>query len=219
MKITFNKKTRNIEAGVIIDFSIIDSLKSITMVGDNGCGKSTLIQAIRGSFPPQTKSLFESDYKDLVKKGEIVLEHNYENVFFMDGVLDNGTHFMNAFDAPNFVDMGGFAKGRKSHGEGSLIDIHSFMEKNKSKIVKDKTLMVFDEIDNGLSLKNMSLFQNFVNRVINQYGCHVIISTHNPFLISQSIVCFDMEAKTMKSSSKYIEEKTGYKIEKVNFSS
>jgi hypothetical protein len=110
--------------------------------------------------------------------------------------------------------MGGFTKGKKSHGEGNLIDIGRFMEDNKSKIVPDKTLVVFDEIDNGFSLKNMSIFINFINKLIYEYKCHVIVSSHNPFFISQSKICFDMLEKRMRPSNQYIEEKTGYTIKK-----
>jgi len=215
MKITFNKSVRNIEAGTVIDFGIIEKVKHITLVGDNGCGKSTIIQSIRGCFPPTTKSMFEDEYTALSKAAQVEIEHNYEKVFFLDAVLDNGTHFKNAYDAPSLIKMGGFDKGRKSHGEGSLIDISRFMENNKSKIVPDKTLIVFDEIDNGFSLKNMSIFINFINKLIHEYKCHVIISTHNPFFISQSFICFDVSEKMMKPANKYIEEKTGYTIKKV----
>ena len=69
MKITFNKKVRNIVAGTQIDLSFLSAGKSISIVGDNGSGKSTILQAIRGSFPTTTNSLFEDDCKKLVKDG------------------------------------------------------------------------------------------------------------------------------------------------------
>ncbi len=214
MKITFNKKVRNIEAGTEIDLSILDVGKSVAVVGNNGSGKSTILQAIRGSFPKTTKSFFEDDCKNLVKDGGVVLEHNYEKAFFLDAVLDNGLHFMNACDAPSFIRMGGFSKSKKSHGEGNLIDIARFMTEVEPKIVPDKTLIVFDEIDNGFSLRNMSLISNLIDKLVIKHKCHVIVSTHNPFYISQSGFCYDVEDFKIKKSSKYIEEKTGYIITK-----
>jgi len=209
MKITVTKDFRNFKAGEVLDFSALEKFQSITMVGENGCGKSTILQALRGKLGV-TKSLYNSDFKDLGNNIEI--EHNYEKVFFFDAVKDNGNDFMVGFDAVNYLEAGGFATKDLSHGQAALHYIAKFLHENEKKIVPNKTLLVFDEIDNGLSLQNMSKFINFIRKMTYIHKCNVLIASHNPFFITQSHICYDMETRKMLSSLSYIEKATGYVV-------
>lgn len=214
MKITVKNDIRNQKAGTIYDFSEIELLKIIPLAGDNGCGKSTLLHAIRGSFREKTHedSLYESGFKKLAENFDI--EHSYEKFFFFDAVKDNALDMNVSFDAVNFLMSGGMAVKNLSHGQSSLYNISKFFKDNVDKIIPDKTLLVFDEIDNGLSLKNMKNFTNFIDNMIFKYCCHVIIASHNPFFLVQQTICYDISKQKFVPSDEYVEEITGFIIKK-----
>lgn len=218
MKITFNRDARNIKAGTIFDFSsVLDVMNYITLVGDNGSGKSTILQSIRGIINSKpTRSMYEDEYKLLAIEGDVQLDHNFEKVFFFDAVKDNGSDMMNAYDAVSYIKMGGFGKKNLSHGQGSLVDIGRFVEEHKDLIIPKKTLLVFDEIDTGFSMSNMAKFINFILNTIKKYECKIMIVSHNPFFIDQSYLVFDVEANKIKKSREYIKEKTGYTMSEGN---
>jgi predicted ATPase len=211
MKITVNKDYRTFKKGDVFDFTRLDSFKFITIVGNNGSGKSTLIQTIRGfKHSLKEESLFADDYKKLAHN--VTIEANYSNIFVLDSIKDDSNHFMNAYDASNYVSMGGMNIKDKSHGESSLINIHVFFEKIKNKIVKNETLVILDEADKGLSLKAQTIYLNFVFKLITA-GCHVIVITHNIFAIKDSLVVYNLEKKDWQTSKSYIKELTGFTLE------
>jgi ABC-type sugar transport system ATPase subunit len=81
MKIKIKKDFRCFKAGDEYDFSDIKTIKALCIVGENGCGKSSLFHALRGTKNDMsTNSLFESDFKKLAEFVEI--EHSYEKIFF-----------------------------------------------------------------------------------------------------------------------------------------
>ena len=217
MKITIKEDLRNLVKDTVYDFSLLEKLKILTIVGDNGCGKSTLLQALRGyKNDAETTSLYESDFKKL--KNKIEVEHNYEKIFYFDAVKDNGDNFMVAYDAINYLQSGGFQTKNLSHGQGSLYYINKFLHEHIEKIVKDKTLLVFDEIDNGLSTKNLALFSNIIYNIVSKFKCDILIVSHNPFFIKQNHICYDFANRLIIPANRYIERETGftlnYKIDK-----
>lgn len=212
MKISVTKDFRTFKAGEVIDLSDINKLKYLTMVGNNGSGKSSLIQTIRGTMhSDEGTSLFSRDYKELAKN--VSIESSYEKVFVYDSIKDDGNHFMNAYDASNYLTSGGFGVKDKSHGESSVYNLHHFHQRITKQIVKDKTLIILDEIDKGLSLHQQANVINFVYKLHNE-GCHVIFITHNVFAIKKSIVVYDLEKRAVVSADKYIKEITGYSIKR-----
>jgi ABC-type Mn2+/Zn2+ transport system ATPase subunit len=193
MKITVKKAFRGLEEGWVYDFTILDEIKSVTIVGENGCGKSSILQALRGSIKEKNNtSLYKSDYGKLTEN--ITIEHNYEKIIFFDGVKDNGTDLMN--------------------GQGALMYISKFMQDNTKEFIANKTLLVFDEIDGGLSLANQVKFKNFINNLVFVHNVHVLIVSHNPFFIQQSYLAYSFKLRKLVDSGEYIEAFTGYSIVK-----
>ncbi len=215
MKIKVIKDFRNLKEGFEYDFSLLKSINYICLVGDNGCGKSSILHALRGyknDIP--TDSLHETDFKKL--KDNIEVEHDYEKIFYFDNIKDNGSDLMVSYDAINFLESGGFYTKAKSHGESSLIYLDIFLNKIKNKIVEGKTLLVLDEIDNGFSIKNMSRFINIIEYLTLKQKCDVLVISHNPFFIQSSIFVYDVSKRTIVYSADFIKEQTGFELNLLN---
>jgi ABC-type multidrug transport system ATPase subunit len=213
MKIKIKKAFRKFTENEEFDFSVLEGIGLVTIVGDNGCGKSSLIHALRGyKNEARTKNLTEKDFQVLAKNIEV--EHSYDKIFYYDSVKDNGHDMMVAYDAVNYYDSGGFATRHSSNGEKTLYYLYKFNEDRKKELENpdSKKLLVFDEIDNGLSLKNQVLFFNFIVKMSNYKNCHVMIISHNPFTIAQSLVVYDFTNKKLVKSYDYLKDTTGFSI-------
>jgi predicted ATPase len=211
MKITVTKSFRGIPEGRVYDFELLSTFGYIIIVGENGCGKSSIFQALRGTIPNSTNSLRKDDFQKLCNN--ITVEHDFEKIFFLDAVMDNGNDFLVAFDASHYIDSGGFAKKNLSHGQGALSDLNLFINKIKNQIVPGKTLVVLDEVDHGLSLVNQTKFVNAVDYLL-QLECNVIAISHNPFLMIQCSIVYNFADCDFETSNKYIQRTVSFDIKK-----
>ena len=208
---------RGFKAGETIDWSIADGATSsmfITVVGENGCGKTALLGALRGKMDKDASHLLTDDFIKLGKNIEVT--HHYEKLMFFDTVADDGNNFMVSFDASAYIDKGGHAKQSLSHGQGSLSDLNRFIKTVAKDSIPGKTLVVLDEADKGLSLKNQSLFMNVVHLFTTKYNCDVLFVTHNPFAMCQSIIVYDMAERKFTLSESYISKITGYTVRRAD---
>ena len=160
MKIIVKNDFRNLKNGYVYDFTDIEKLKTITVVGNNVCGKSSIFQALRGIKDDiKSDSLYKTDFIKL--KDNIDVEHSYEKIFFLDSIKDNGFDLNNAYDACSYVNSGGFHTKNKSHGESSLIYLSMFLDKVKKEIVENKKEHTYYTINKDFKLNYYkTIFKN-----------------------------------------------------------
>ena len=120
MKITIKNDFRRLKQGDVYEFE--KDLGYTLVAGANGYGKSSLFHALRGlQNDLEEKSLYKDGFIKLSEN--IYVEHEFEKIFFLDSIMDDGNNLMISYDAVNFMESGGFATKDKSHDEGLFIRI------------------------------------------------------------------------------------------------
>lgn len=121
------------------------------LLGKNGCGKSTLIRAIRGTMnsndDKDKRWAAAADCRGILKFFDVDIE-GFDKVYHLDADgLDDNLSMYNASSASDLVDLGGWGMNVLSQGERSLI-----MMARLKQMVKDgeDTVIIFDELDNHL---------------------------------------------------------------------
>jgi predicted ATPase len=217
MKVKLNNGLYNLEAGYSVDFSEALRINGVLpIVGENATGKSTLLRCIRGLCGKDDSGLEVSSfhiYKKMAEDSGIEVNHDYDNIFFFDGIHDDKNYMSNNMTAPDLMRSAFFNK-KRSHGESSIVNMFEIKEKIKD-VKESKNLLIIDEIDRGLSLDNMVYFSNFIKGILATEKFHVIIVSHNPFFIADKSLIFDMKTNKFVSGLEYIELRTGYTLKKV----
>ena len=135
-------------------------------MGKNGCGKSTVIQAIRGTLNSNNDKdkrwAARRECEDIMKHFDVNIE-GFDNVYHLDiDGLDDNLSMFNASSGTDLVDLGGFGMNILSQGERTLI-----MLTRLKQMVKDNenTLVIFDELDNHLDFDFRVKFVSWLNKL------------------------------------------------------
>lgn len=128
-----------------------DETKVNFLMGKNGCGKSTIIQAIRGTLNSnddrEIRWSAKQDCKNILEHFDVNIE-GFTNVYHLDiDGLDDNLSMFNASSAIDLIDLGGFGMNSLSQGERTIIMMTRL--KNMVKDAED-TVIIFDELDNHL---------------------------------------------------------------------
>ena len=148
------------------------------LMGKNGCGKSTIIQAIRGTLnsneDKDKRWAARRNCKDILEHFDVNIE-GFTNVYHLDiDGLDDNLSMFNASSATDLIDLGGWGMDRLSQGERTLIMITRLRQ-----MVKDSedTAIIFDELDNHLDFDFRVKFVGWINKMFPQ--SKKIIITHD----------------------------------------
>lgn len=138
----------------------------IYLMGKNGCGKSTLIQAIRGKSNSNKDAINKWNAKyactDVLNHFDVDIE-GFNNVYHLDiDGLDNATSMWNSADASGFVEFGGWETRSLSAGERSVV----MFSKLRKEINDDEdTLIILDELDGHFDTEFTMNFPRLLNKL------------------------------------------------------
>ena len=205
------------------------------IVGPNGCGKSTILHAIRAHRDSLYENMNPNIRVEIARNHDLQLYRNvfdvngldiYLNVFCLDAHVDNPVSFMNATSATALIYGGGMAYNRISRGEGSKLMISKFIN-DMQKLMKvdpkdtttwpsgdNRSLIIMDELDEGLDLKCQMTFYRVLSNISKVFNADVICVCHNPICILADTISnvYDMGIRGYKSIHTYIKEQTGKQI-------
>lgn len=165
------------------------------LVGENGCGKSTILSAIAAHA--KSKAFWKKDERILIDSTRLIVD-GPRKLFCHDFIQDN-PQTSAGFDMMGNIPMEmAIGHMRLSHGQ-STNAIISMIEKGKD------MYMVLDEPDSGLSPKNaVRLAQAMKNAASN--GCQIIASVHNPWVIEFFNMVFNVEDNSWMKASEYLKK-------------
>lgn len=163
--LTLLDKFRSLPKGYTIIFDYNET-NVIYLMGHNGCGKSTLIQAIRNKINSNADAKRKWGATDVCGLVGSVIDVNidgFEKIYHLDiDGLDSATSIFNASSATDFVENKGWLTRNMSAGEKSIAQF-SFL---KNEVIDDeKTLIILDEFDNHLDFEMRIKFTKLMQRL------------------------------------------------------
>lgn len=179
------------------------------LVGDQGCGKSTLIKEIAPEFKMGSKNIELLFGKDLPEGKKLsFLRFDSEN----DNPRTKGY-----FDWDDKLFGGVFQVQAKwmSHGQcGSTVLIRLLSKAIMD--IKDKQLdpsiICLDEPESGLSIRSQYKLAYFL-RAVASWGHQVIVATHSLPLITEIGKVYSLEHKTHMTADEFVNTQKDYKHE------
>lgn len=233
--VSITEDYRCFKKGECFDIPIfVDTVNYI--VGENGSGKSTVLKRIRSErddLKKDIKKMLNGMYSqelELAKFDPIEITGVFETfdmVFALDAIEDDPTNFINAATASGLIMGGGLRAGKLSKGEKSVMLISRFISQvekatgitinghRSGKRLDKKSLILVDEIDEGLDLEKMFTFDKMLKNMCNVFNATVVCVCHNPFVcfgspLGKHCPVFNIEKRKLTSIREYVEEKTGY---------
>lgn len=225
IKITFLEDFRKFKQDEVLIFECDKTL----LVGNNGTGKSTLLQIIYQSLPHDEYENFyvgdRHEYEDVrLNNKKYKVEHDYDYVFIFDPILDDPNKNIHAMDRhPVLSTKTLFAGNRGSTGEFALFKYREYTDlivdrcngidtvfNENTEPLKGKKLLLIDEPENGLSLKNQYRVAKSILAVCRDGGLDTICTTHSiPFIERPEYSLYDIESKTIVKSDEYLNSLKG----------
>jgi predicted ATPase len=224
--VKINKDYRKFKAGETFTIPVQDGITYVT--GTNGCGKSTILRALRAtndSLAKDRQKSFEGMVDNRIEDGQWVIRDKditietdtpFTHIFSFDAQADDPTSFINAATAGGLVCGGGMIAMRRSRGESTMIQFVRFIRKIID--IRDKTiaageawypLIIIDEIDEGLDIR----MQMTWNETIAKKFQTILCVTHNPICMltqcSKPVQVYDMNNKEVTTPERYIKKVTG----------
>lgn len=175
--VTVKKNYRSFSEGYTVTLDYNDE-NTIYLMGRNGCGKSTLIQAIRGKNNSNKDAIKKWNAKnvcyDILDSFNVEID-GFDKIYHLDvDGLDNATSMWNSADVSGFIDFGGWETRSLSAGEKSIV----MFSKLKVDIEDgENTLIVFDELDGHLDTEMTLKFPKLLNKLFP--NSKKLIVTHN----------------------------------------
>lgn len=158
----------------------------IAMIGDNGCGKSTLTESLCGVIPSGGSVAFDGVYlsdKERAKKSFLVMQ-DVNRQLFSDSVIEEV--MMNTSvtrqSAQQVLDSLGLLEQMDRH-PASLSGGQKQRVAIASAVCADKEILFYDEPTSGLDRGGMERFAEILRRM--QEKVTSVIITHDPELILQ----------------------------------
>lgn len=216
INIKVNKDFRCFLAGDEFEFEF-SMFKPLWLVGNNGTGKSTLVEAIRcmrnDANTRESIALYKHNFKDVFTIDGL---DQYDKILHLSATVDDSLNFCNASSATDFIDFGGFWLSKMSHGQRAMAQLNSFVGKTLEENLKDvdpfKTLIILDEADKGLDLRYQVGYANMVKNLAYKYMCDVLVISHNPVCWLISGYVYSIEDKELMTSTEYIKSETGISL-------
>jgi predicted ATPase len=183
-----------LKAGVKVDFN-----KNITfIVGDNGVGKSTLLECIRDYFGYVDDTyLRRMDMKQHIKIDKVSDNFNFTFVDFHG----DDKKFASAFGSNIGLQI---QQMKASSGQVSI----SLLNNALGNIEKVKNgVIILDEPCRGQSLRNKWNVVRLINGLTERFGCQVILTTHSDTILSafkDKAQYFDIVANKDTTYTEYI---------------
>ena len=187
------------------------------IVGENGCGKTTLIDLVKTYVGKSFKDFFdwnndfkdENDYLSRYQEdysGVILIDGNinYSNSIFFNGEEDNPIiaipKMLNP-NAPNFnkLSVELFMSSQESHGESMLLALDYILDNAKGGYI-----IFMDEPETALSLNNQIKLARKMKKSANEFKNQLIISTHSLAIINEFSDIFNMENREWVNRKKYV---------------
>lgn len=237
IKFKFNQDDRCFKKDDVIELDLAKEIP-FYLVGPNGSGKTTLMHYIRANkhtLKEENKNLFDgmTNNDDILYKDTKVVDieglDEFENIFVLDSIDDDPTSFINSASAGGFVGGGGFnamslSKGQKAKdmlgrflAKVQKFTGFSFNDYKEGKRYDKETLIIVDEVDEGLDLKGQSTFHIMLRNLACTFNAFIICICHNPICTLSSYLreftlVYDLSTRSLKMIKDYIEEQTGLEI-------